>query len=301
LKLNAFRDLLGLSYYPLRIKNKLSTAYHRQPHPRLRVLSYHDISLADETLFSRQLKWVRQTWDFVTPQVFAAMIDGNLPIKRDSLLLTFDDGTVSNMQVAERVLKPLGIYALFFIVTKYALLSELDDWRSFASLNIFLKRNPLSIPENFRNMSIANLKTLVSAGHTIGAHTASHSRLSTLTGKELHEEIVGGADLLESHLQMPVQHFAYPFGDFTSINVEANCVARKRFGYVYTGMRGDNGVYKQAWQIQRDSNDPIDSLLYTGACLEGGADFLYAKKNKICRERMEFETSNPTHISLRIQ
>ena len=46
---------------------------------------------------------------------------------RDTLLLAFDDGTISNLHVAERVLKPLGIKTLFFIIAKYALLEGKDE------------------------------------------------------------------------------------------------------------------------------------------------------------------------------
>lgn len=279
-----FRDVLGWTYYPLRIKNQFTGTLRRQPRPRLRVLSYHHMSQADEVLFAGQLRWVMRTWDIVAPQDFAAMVDGEVPVRRDTLLLTFDDGTVSNLHVAERVLKPLGIRALYFVVTQYALLAERDDWRDFAVRQIMLSWEPKALPENFRNMSITDLRTLMAMGHTIGAHTATHARLSTLIGSSLHEEIVGGADLLETHIGTPVQHFAYPFGDFDSISAEASLVARKRFGYVYTGMRGDNGPSRSAWHLRRDSNDPHDSLWYTGACLEGGADFLYEKKHLIYRD-----------------
>jgi len=246
------------------------------------VLSYHDMSEPDEALFERQLRWVRKSWDIVDPTVFAAMVDGELPVKRDSLLLTFDDGTVSNLHVAERVLRPLGIRALFFVVGRYALLSERDDWRAFAAKNIILNRGPNEIPLNFQNMSIQDLRELLRAGHTIGAHTATHARLSSLGGPQLHDEIVGGADLLEGHLKSAIQHFAYPFGDFNSISAEASHIARRRFKYVYTGMRGNNSGCRQTWSLWRDSNDPHDSLWYSGACLEGGADFLYQKNREIC-------------------
>jgi len=63
----------------------------------------------DEALFAQQLGWVRQTWDIVSQEDFAKMIDGKLPVKYDSLLLSFDDGTISNLHVAEHILKPLGI------------------------------------------------------------------------------------------------------------------------------------------------------------------------------------------------
>lgn len=91
-------------------------------------------------------------------------------------------------------------------------------------------------------MSINDLKKLQADGHTIGGHTTTHARLSTISSKNLHDEIVYGADLLESYLGTLVRHFAYPLGDFNSINAEVCKLARKRFDYVYTGMRGNNST-----------------------------------------------------------
>ncbi len=279
-----FREILGWSYFPLRFKNQIARNMRREPRFQLRVLSYHDMSQADEVLFERQLRWIMRSWDIVTPEEFAAMIDGDIPIGRDTLILTFDDGTVSNLRVAERVLKPLGIQALYFIVTQYALLSEEDDWQEFASRRIMLNQEPKAVPEEFRNMTITDLQTLLSEGHTIGAHTATHARLSELEGESLYEEIALGADLLQDRLGTHIRHFAYPFGNFESISAKACDVARQRFDYVYTGMRGDNMPDRTSWHLRRESNHPHDSLWYTGACLEGGADFLYSNKHRICGE-----------------
>lgn len=278
----SFRNAFGWSYYPLKIVNQAYRFARPKARPRLRVLSYHDMAEADEELLARQLRWLLKRWNIVSPQDFAAIVDGKMRAERDTLLLTFDDGTISNLHVAEHVLRPLGIRALFFVVGKYAMLAEGDDWRAFAAKNIVPTRNRTAFPENFRNMSIRDLKMLLTNGHVIGAHTATHARLSTLTGESLREEIVGGADLLEAHMGTPIRHFAYPFGDFASISVEAIRVARQRFAYVYTAMRGDNMRAGLPWHLLRDSNDPHDSLWFTGACLEGAADFLYTRKHRSC-------------------
>lgn len=277
----SFRDHLGAFYLPLRFGNRVVRCIRRASSARLRVLSYHDMSQGSEALFERQLRWLMRSWKIVTPEKFAAMIDGSEPIVEDSLLLTFDDGTISNLHVAGRVLEPLGIQALFFVVAQYVMMEE--GWRDFASERITLTDDPSQLPENFHNMSLDDLKMLVSMGHTIGSHTASHARLSELSGIALKNEIIDGGDLLEQALEEPVHHFAYPFGNFESISAEASQIARKRFKYVYSGMRGDNGVRPLSWHLLRDSNDPSDSLWYTGACLEGGADFLYADKLNVCR------------------
>jgi len=46
----------------------------------------------------------------------------------------------------------------------------------------------------------------------IGAHTASHPALSTLSMPRARKEMAMGRAILEAHLDQPVKHFAYPFG-----------------------------------------------------------------------------------------
>jgi peptidoglycan/xylan/chitin deacetylase (PgdA/CDA1 family) len=281
--MSLYRDIFGLTYFPLKWKRVFMHKFFGSSLPRLRVLSFHDMSFSDEDFFERQLRWVMRSWKFISPLEFSSIVNGVSSLKQDSVLLTFDDGTISNLGVAERILNPLGIKALFFVVTKYALLSQDDDWRKFAANQIMQNENHHELPDNFRNMSINDLKTLINSGHTVGAHTASHFRLSELSESEIEAEIVSGADLLEKHLGVTVNHFAYPFGNFASISRDASRIAKKRFKCVYTGMRGNNAIDSTPWHLSRESNDPRDSLFFTGACLEGAADFLYFTNHKVCK------------------
>jgi peptidoglycan/xylan/chitin deacetylase (PgdA/CDA1 family) len=282
--MGTLHNILGLSYYPLRLKNSLRKFFLDETAYQLRVLSYHDISKIDERRFRRHLLWLKKTWKFLTPQEFAQVINGQEQITQDSLLLTFDDGTISNLKIAETVLDELNIKALFFIVSEYALITDEPSWRTFAAKKIQLIDDPYSLPFHFRNMSILDLRKLISYGHEIGAHTATHANLATLTKKDLNAEIVLGADMLEEHLDIKIQHFAYPFGAFNNISKEALQIASKRFNYVYSGMRGNNTITRTPWHISRESNHPHDTLWFTGACLEGAADFIYTNFHKICRD-----------------
>lgn len=47
---------------------------------------------------------------------------------------------------------------------------------------------------------------------TIGAHTVNHYALSQLDGSTLKEEVEGSRIRIEQEIQVPVRHFAYPFG-----------------------------------------------------------------------------------------
>lgn len=272
------KTFLGVFYYPLRGYLRLNRFFSAKPNYRLRVLSYHDIDRQDEKKFEKQLLWITKKWNIVDPKNFEKLINGEEKLEADSLMLTFDDGTLSNYIVAKKILAKHQIKALFFIVSKYALIDNLEDSKKFAANNIMLTSVD-KIPENFENMRINHLKELINDGHSIGSHTLSHARLSTLNIYDIDREINEGADLLEKELGVSINHFAYPFGDINSINVKASGVAIERFENVYTGMRGENSLPLNSSNIMRDSNDPNDSLWFTGACLEGLVDRLY--KNKI--------------------
>ncbi|TAJ18018.1 MAG: polysaccharide deacetylase family protein, partial [Planctomycetota bacterium] len=134
------------------------------------------------------------------------------------------------------------------------------------------------------NLTWNDLSGLLDQGHAIGAHTASHVRLSAIgAADELHREVVESADTLSHRLGTPIDHFAFTYGDLASLSREAFEVARRRFTFVHSGMRGDNvGVSPLA--IRRDPCAMIDArhnyFLYsnpfTGALLEGAGDRRHA-------------------------
>lgn len=269
-------SLLASIYPPLRIYNSLLHKVGGGSSARLRVLLYHDIDPKHEIYFEAQLRWLSKSWQFVTPHQFTAMIEGVTPVQKDSLLLTFDDGFASNKGVTERILNPMGIRALFFIISNFSLLIGKDDCRSFIANNICPAMKPRNIPDHWKNMSIDDLKFLVDTGHTIGGHTANHRRLSEMLPSDLEEEIITSADFLEQKLNTKIEHFAYTFGDLASFTPSSLAVARSRFKYIHTGMRGDNSSVRNSWAIRRDSLVAQDSLFLVGAFLEGAADRLYS-------------------------
>lgn len=273
----AFRhNLLALTYPLLRLRTKINRLKNNSS-PRLRVLMYHDISPADSIALDSQLRWLRRKWDFVSADTFGEIVDGKTRLKRDTLLLTFDDGFISNRHVADAVLDPLGIKALFFVVTSFIDLKPNDDWRTFVATNICPGTTPEEHPPWRSNMTWNDLAYLSNHGHAIGAHTVSHKRLSCLSNSEMTREIEASARILKSNLGVEPLHFAYTFGDVASFSSEALLVARRTFKYIHTGIRGDNAARLTPCAIFRDALNARDSNLLVGAILEGGADWRYAK------------------------
>ena len=94
---------------------------------RLRVLVLHDIPPNQELVLKKQLQELQKKWNIVSPEKFEKMISGIEPIQDNNLLITFDDGLISNRIVAEKVLNPLGIKAIFFVVTDFVDIKNVDD------------------------------------------------------------------------------------------------------------------------------------------------------------------------------
>jgi peptidoglycan/xylan/chitin deacetylase (PgdA/CDA1 family) len=276
--MSLMHSLLAAAYQPLRLGNNLLRRVGAKPDARLRALVYHDIAPQEQERFAAQLRWLSRSWTFVSPQRFTAMMRGYEPVKGANLLLTFDDGFVSNRGVAEEVLNPMGIKALFFAVSDFMDLAEGDDYRAFIARHIWPCLTPAAVPDHWRNMTWKDLSWLLETGHTIGAHTHTHACLSELKqSNEVEDEIVESANALERNLGVKIEHFAYPFGNLASLSPSALAVARQRFSFIYTGLRGDNACGAPPWALRRDAISPVNSFGLIGALLEGGADISYAR------------------------
>lgn len=284
--MSILHHLLAKAYTPIKLANAVRHSLGMRCSYRLRILIYHDIAPHEQERFASQLRWLKRSWNFVSPAQFVAMMEGAEPLNGDNVLLTFDDGFASNRQVAESVLDPLGIKALFFVVSEFPDVKDKEEQRKFISENVCPNLEEVEIPPHMHNMDWRDLAYLLETGHTIGAHTRSHARLSELSDyQKLKVEILSSADRLEHMLGIKVTHFAYPYGDFASISPEALAVAKRRFNFIYTGMRGNNADGTPSWALRRDSIAPCNSLSLVGSLIEGGADWRYGKLLS-CYEKM---------------
>ena len=279
-------EVLKQVYYPLKFIKNITEFIGISSKDSLRVLNFHDIAEYDYVKFEKQLRWLSNSWNFVNPERFSAMVSGYEKINGRNLLITFDDGFLSNRIVAEKVLNPLGIKAIFFCISDFIDINDNEEAKTFIKDRICLGLAK-KIPIHWKNMNWDDLSALLEQGHTIGAHTKSHAQLSTITdAKELKREIVYSADLIEKKLGISIDHFAYTFGDIDSISKEAIDIAKSRFKYIYSGIRGVNkgrnyGIFRDA---AADQDNNMNYYLYSnsllGSFLEGALDIYYASKRK---------------------
>jgi len=189
------------------------------------VLLYHRIQVPDPNSnqsfrysvppenFEEQLKALK-AWGYTSvtlSQLVDAIVSG-APLPPRPVIFTFDDGYVSVYENAFPLMEKYGFVGVFYIVGQ-----NLHD--------------PDFVNED-------QLKDMVAAGWEIGSHSMTHSSLvkdySILT-----REIYESQYRLETILGIPVNTFAYPFGEYDDKVV--NKVATYYTAAVSLGTSYENG------------------------------------------------------------
>lgn len=219
----------------------------------VRVLIYHHIEKNQYDLFHEQLILIKKKWNFISPKQFENHYNGTHTLKGKNILLTFDDGFNSNFVVAKKILKKLKIKSIFFIPSNFVKI------KSASKARLFIKRNILDqdLPNDFnyvRNMTIRNLKNLIQDGHLIGAHSKTHANLGKIkSNTKLRDEIINSTKYLEKNLKIKIKHFAFTYGNRSSISKKSLKLALSQYDFIYSSLRGNNYNNNKNDIIKRDA------------------------------------------------
>ncbi len=251
----------------------------------LTVLVYHNIPANEILSFERQLSFLNEKFNIVAPDIFEhpERYDN---IKKNKILVTFDDGFVSQYRVAKTVLEPLNIKALFFVPTGFIDQPDANQARRYASINFFgNKVTPSEIKAEMLPMTWNNISTLVASGHTIGAHTINHCRLTQVENIErLRAEVIDCGDRLQKILDVSITHFAAPYGQIDSFDERAMKIAAERYKFYHTSIRGRNKLNGKPFFVLRDTLAPNEPLSYARFVVNGGLGLLYWRQARPLRE-----------------
>lgn len=90
---------------------------------------------------------------------------------------------------------------------------------------------PAAVADRLRCVDWSMLRTMADGGMTIGSHTRSHTFMTREDGRTIKIEAAESRRRLELELRRPVDHFAYPAGQFDPSAVRAVAAAGYRFAY----------------------------------------------------------------------
>jgi peptidoglycan/xylan/chitin deacetylase (PgdA/CDA1 family) len=265
---------MQFKFFVISFLYKLFAFFNFKKNCHFRILMLHDIKRKNFKKLESNLKFLKKNYNFINPN---QLNKNQFPKNKKNLLLTFDDGFKSNFIFANTVLKKLKIKAVFFVVAD--LINSNNYIKDRIIKNIYPERTTLKISK-YNLMSWHDLRILEKTGHVIGSHTKSHLRLNKIKSLNiLKEEIISPIYIFKKNRIKRPNFFAYSFGDFYSFNKKCFDIAKSKYEFIFSGIRGDNIKFNKI--LFRDNIEDCYNLEMINFFIKGYSDFLYEKFRKI--------------------
>jgi peptidoglycan/xylan/chitin deacetylase (PgdA/CDA1 family) len=164
----------------------------------VRVLTYHRFGDAERDpwcvsagAFEEQMRWLAQRKLAVSLDDVVRFARGEIELPDGAVLVTMDDGYSSVLHIAAPIMQRHRIPSVAYVTT---------DLVGETSVS------------GERYLTWDEVKRLPGAGITVGSHAHEHRSVAKLTHDEAREEGRLSKHLLEHHLGIEIDSFAYPFG-----------------------------------------------------------------------------------------
>lgn len=243
------RRFIAAAVYPL-------AKIYQHLFPGIRILMYHRVDncsnydqlVVSPANFEQQMSYLHEHYRVISlTQAIDELEQGNV---QPSVVVTFDDGYLDNLQNALPILKKYNIPATIFVTTAFCDQSITHSRYSNDKQRVHLNWDEVCMLEELTEI-------------TIGSHTISHPFLSRLNAKKSKMEIQDSKNLIENKLNKSVGFFCYPSGDFSNEEVEFV----KEAGYLaaVTVSPGSNHSLSSPYTLKRtevNDKDGIDEMRY---------------------------------------
>ena len=188
----------------------------------------------------------------VSSRVFRGWQQGQGTLPERTVVLTFDDGYASHVDVVASLLLRHRFSGTFFITTDLVGRPGYLTWEQ--------------------------LRKLVFLGMEIGSHGVSHRPLTSLAPRQLQEKLAASKRILEERLGIPVRALAAPGGFWNGAVAEA----AKQAGYdaVWISTIGTNGKETNALGLRRVAVRQPFSVERLMALVEGSKVSLWWAMNQ---------------------
>ena len=174
-----------------------------------------------------------QQMEFLKSNNYSVMTleDQSMDQASPSVIITFDDGEMNNIEWAFPMLKEYQFPAYFFVTVNRVGKKGYMGWEQLLELR--------------------------DSGMILGSHGLNHEIMTNLKEKEIERELVDSKEILEQHLKIELKYFSVPRGfcDTRIIALAKQCGYRNIF---VSGMQKDSDPFcvdriavKGDWTLER--------------------------------------------------
>jgi len=249
------------------------------------VVNYHSTYPKYEGNFKKQLNFYKSYFDIIDENI---LIDKNKTFEgsRPKILITFDDGHITNYNTAAKILDDFNIKASFFIPVN--VINRKTEKNISEENQILLKHHNIlsDLKEDIVNsyprltMTWSNVIDLNKRGHFIGSHGCNHIRLSKeLDINQLNNEISESKKIIEEKLNKEINSFCWIIGDKKSYTKKASDMiyySNYKLSFMTCAKPFDKS--QNLLQIHRFNIEDYFSLARVYFILSGVYELMYFKK-----------------------
>lgn len=158
-------------------------------------------------------------FEAITYDDYYDYIKNDAPLPEKPVIITFDDGYLSNYELAYPILKDLDVKATIFIVT--------------STVGVYSEQEV-----SFPHFTWSQAKEMEESGIIdIQSHSHTHSDMTIIDLNDAVRELRLSKYLIETNLDKECRYFAYPYGAHNELHLR---LAREA-GYVMQSLLGNNG------------------------------------------------------------
>jgi len=252
----------------------------------IRVTNAHDTPAAYRATLERQLQFYRRHYCNVTlDDLFALVYEGRWDKSSPGLIMTFDDGLLSNYRVAAPLLEKYGFTGWFFLPTAFLSTAPREQAR-FAKEHI-IHTAGLVDPETEDRLAMNwDEARDLAKRHVIGSHTRTHCRMvASITPAQIEDEIVSSKRILEEQLQIPIRTYCWVGGENGTYSAAAaNMIVDAGYEFAFVTTSAPIRPRHDPYQIHRTNINPDWRLNRLRFQLSGILDFVNRRKRDQVRQ-----------------
>jgi peptidoglycan/xylan/chitin deacetylase (PgdA/CDA1 family) len=171
---------------------------------KIYVLAYHSIDdlgyihSVHINQFEKQINYLSRKYELLSHEDFCNVIEGKKQLKKNGVLITFDDGIQDNLTNALPILKNYNAPAVIFVSTSHV--GTVHGGKSGYKFQ-FLQWKEMKTMIESKLISIQN-------------HTHTHPFLTEISNANIEKEVSVSNELIKNNLSVIPNSIAYPKGDY---------------------------------------------------------------------------------------
>lgn len=191
-------------------------------HQFIRVVNYHNTNATSAERFGQEIKYFSENFVPVSVADLDTFFEtGKWPYAKPGIIPAIFEGYRNHYDVMAPILDRYNMTGWFYIPGFFPEVPA-QDQIAFCHEHRLRIRGEEQYPDGRIALNWEEIKTL-SVKHEICCHTGSHFEIDKETSDEdMHREIVKSKQLLERHIQKPVDVFCWLAGEEYSYNIRAH-------------------------------------------------------------------------------